>query len=119
MPAILQEPADLYVFISPNAVTFAGRLLEGHSLPDGARLAAVGSGTAQALQQAGFKVDLLPDARFDSEGLLALPELSRLAGRRVVIVRGEGGRPLLGDELRARGADVVYAEVYRRSRPEM
>jgi uroporphyrinogen-III synthase len=115
---ILQQPTDLYIFISPNAVSFARRLLDGHALSTGAKLAAVGSGTAQALQQAGFRVDLLPDIRFDSEGLLALPELSQLLGCRVVIVRGEGGRPLLGDELRARGADLVYAEVYRRSRPE-
>jgi len=40
-----------------------------------------------------------------------------LAGRRVVIFRGDGGRELLGDSLRARGAEVSYAECYRRSRP--
>jgi uroporphyrinogen-III synthase len=39
-------------------------------------------------------------------------------GQQVLIVRGEGGRPLLGDSLRARGAKVGYAEVYRRVRPQ-
>ena len=54
---------------------------------------------------------------FDSEALLALPEMRDLAGKRVVIFRGDGGRELLGDTLIARGAIVEYAECYRRSKP--
>jgi uroporphyrinogen-III synthase len=46
-----------------------------------------------------------------------LPEFRQVAGRRVVIVRGNDGRPLLGDALRERGAEVVYAEVYARRLP--
>jgi uroporphyrinogen-III synthase len=114
---LLRQPVDLCIFISPNAVSYTMRLLGEHSLPCGARLAAVGDATARALQVAGYPVDLQPPERFDSEGLLALPELADMAGRRVVIVRGVGGRALLGDALKARGADVVYAEVYRRVRP--
>jgi uroporphyrinogen-III synthase len=115
---LLCGPADLFVFISPNAVTYARRLLAGRALTSGARIAAVGSATAKALLEAGFRVDLQPRERFDSEGLLALPDLASLHGQRVVIVRGEGGRALLGDTLQARGADLDYAEVYRRGRPD-
>ena len=114
---VLAQPADLYIFISPNAVNFALHLLDRNRLPVAAKLAAVGKATAQALLEAGFIVDLLPEERFDSEGLLALPEMSQVAGRRIVIIRGEGGRPLLGDTLEARGAELVYAEVYRRCCP--
>ena len=46
-----------------------------------------------------------------------MPELAAMAGRRVLIVRGEGGRALLGEVLAARGARVQFAEVYRRVRP--
>jgi len=114
---LLLQPADLFIFISPNAVSHAMRLLGKHSLPHGARLAAVGDATARALLEAGYAVDLQPTDRYDSEGLLALPELMRMAGQRVVIVRGEGGRALLGDTLKARGAELAYAEVYRRACP--
>ncbi len=107
----------ILIFVSPNAVSFGLRLLRGGSLPRQALLAAVGKGTALALREAGYPVDLIPEQNFDSEGLLALPELRQVAGRQVVIVRGDGGRPLLGDTLQERKAELVYAEVYQRHCP--
>ena len=115
----LMAAHGIVIFISPNAVEFGLSLLHGKRLPDGIRLAAVGKATAEALRIAGYRVGLLPSAGFDSEGLLSLPELQQVAGQTVVIVRGEGGRPLLGDTLRQRGARVVYAEVYRRRCPDV
>ncbi|MBL3589640.1 MAG: uroporphyrinogen-III synthase [gamma proteobacterium endosymbiont of Lamellibrachia anaximandri] len=108
---------DTLIFVSPNAVTFGLQLLDGERLPDGIRLAAVGKGTARVLMQAGYPPDVVPPTRFDSEGLLATPELQQIVGRRIVIVRGVGGRALLGETLKQRGAEVSYAEVYRRQRP--
>jgi uroporphyrinogen-III synthase len=114
---LLRQPADTVIFISPNAVTFACQLL-GEERLAAVRIGAVGKATAHALAQAGYAVDLIPAGRYDSEGLLALPELQRMQGQRLLIVRGAGGRTLLGDSLRARGAKVGYAEVYRRVRPQ-
>ena len=113
----LEQSWDLMIFISPNAVRHANELLEG-AAPKARHLAAVGEATARTLRELDLSPDLIPTDRQDSEGLLDLPELQSMADRRVLIVRGEGGRPLLGDSLRARGAKVGYAEVYRRSRPK-
>jgi len=114
---LLGEARGLVVFVSPNAVEFARGMLPAGGLPAPVQVAAVGEATARALVRAGYQADLLPSRGFDSEGLLALPELQAVRGREVLIVRGEGGRALLGDLLRQRGARVAYAEVYRRGRP--
>jgi uroporphyrinogen-III synthase len=109
---------DIAIFISPNAVTHGLALLPSHALPPGLKIGAVGAGTARALQYAGVETHILPEGRFDSEALLETPALQQVTGQRIIIFRGEGGRPLLGDSLQQRDAEVVYAEVYRRVRPE-
>jgi uroporphyrinogen-III synthase len=114
---LLAQSWDMLYFVSPNAVEHALALVSDGSWPQVAKIAAVGRATAQALTDAGRAPNLVPEQRFDSETLLAMPELADMRGRRVLIVRGDGGRTLLADTLRARGAEVVYAEVYRRLRP--
>ncbi len=102
---------DWAIFTSANAVESA---LEQCSAPLAARHAAVGRATARALEQRGIKVDACPESA-NSEGLLELQEFAALAGRGVLLVKGSGGRELLRDALRARGADVLELAVYRRS----
>ncbi|AGA90154.1 uroporphyrinogen-III synthase [Thioflavicoccus mobilis 8321] len=116
---LFAERWDLLVFVSRNAVELALALLPAGRLPTGPRLAAVGRATAEALAAAGRGPDLVPAGRYDSETLLALPELADVRGWRVLIVRGEGGRALLRDTLASRGAEVAYAEVYRRVLPSV
>ncbi|HEY0722227.1 MAG TPA: uroporphyrinogen-III synthase [Gammaproteobacteria bacterium] len=115
---LLDHLADywLAIFISPNAVRFGIEAAARHGgVPAPLLLAAVGEGSRRELEsRLGRAVDLVPGERFDSEGLLALPQLQQVANRRVVIFRGNGGRELLAETLRARGAQVDYAEVYRR-----
>ena len=101
---------EIVVFTSAAAVRFAAKL---SSLRCQARIVAPGSGTAAALRRAGLGDVLLP-ARADSEGLLAMPPLRHLRGRRVAIVGAPGGRDLLQRGLGARGARVTRAHVYRR-----
>ena len=106
---------DLAIFVSPNAVRAALTVLARHGgLPPGLQLAAVGQATARALRAAGAAQVLAPAERFDSEALLELLPPARVAGKRVLILRGNGGRELLGDTLAARGARVSHAECYRR-----
>jgi uroporphyrinogen-III synthase len=115
---------NLAIFISPNAVQYGiaairavGAVLPTPLKPD-LQIATVGKGSAQALRDLGITQVIAPTERFDSEGLLALPELQNIAGWRVMIFRGDGGRELLGDTLKARGATVEYATCYRRSKPQ-
>ena len=111
---------DLAIFISPNAVEhgIAAMRAAGLAFPPQLRIATVGQGSAKALRELGTPNIIAPTERFDSEGLLALPELRDVAGWKVLILRGDGGRELLGDTLKARGAAVEYAACYRRSKPQ-
>src|SRR3990167_5142020 len=102
------EQFDLAIFISPNAVNRVMNQVRAKRVwPSDLRCAAVGKGSAKALERFGCDAVIVPQGRFDSEALLALPELQDMAGKRVVIFRGEGGRELLGDELVRRGADLA------------
>ncbi len=107
----------LLIFVSPNAVEWGLKLFP-QRLPQGAAVAAVGARTAELLQQSGIEVAIVPPGRSDSEALLAMAALQQVSAKRVAIVRGNGGRSLLGDTLKARGAEVEYVEVYRRSQPQ-
>ncbi|HSM99449.1 MAG TPA: uroporphyrinogen-III synthase, partial [Rudaea sp.] len=58
-----------------------------------------------------------PRERQDSEGLLALPELGDLRGRRVALISAPGGRETLVQTLRARRARLTRVDTYRRDAP--
>jgi len=110
------------IFVSRNAARFADEIAGG--LAAGLRqksVFAVGDATAQEL--AGRKVYhvTVPEQPSGSETLLGMGELNTalISGANVLIVRGNEGRELLKDSLQDRGASVRYAEVYRRSRPEI
>ncbi|WP_456379682.1 uroporphyrinogen-III synthase [Thiolapillus sp.] len=107
---------SLLIFVSVNAVVHAFPLLPDE-LPLDLQIAAIGAATAAALEERGLSATLVPEQRFDSEGLLALDALSDMRGRQAIIVRGRGGRGLLKQELEKRGAEVAYAEVYERRLP--
>lgn len=111
---------DWAICISSNAVQQAlPRLLDRlGAVPDHLRFAAVGPSTAAELARFGINDLLVPASGFDSEALLALPQMQQVAGRRFMIFRGIGGRETLAETLRARGASVDYAECYRRVNPQ-
>ena len=112
------EGFDIAIFISPTAVAKADAAVRGRrDWPARLRYAAIGSGTAAALRKIGVAEMVVPQGRGDSDALAALPELAAVTGRRVVIFRGQGGREALSDTLLARGAQVEYAECYRRALP--
>jgi uroporphyrinogen-III synthase len=106
---------DYAVFVSANAVEYG--VGDPASWPAQLVALAPGPGTASALAAVGIEQVRIPATTMDSEGLLALPELADVAGKRIVIYRGSGGRELLGETLSERGAEVDYVECYRRAKP--
>ena len=107
---------SLCIFISANAVRFGLPQLgpELVRYPD-LTVIAVGNKTRDTLEAEGIQARV--PVRADSEGLLAMPELSAPDSRDVVIVKGEGGRKLLASELIRRGACVTEWACYRRFWP--
>lgn len=108
---------DGLIFVSANAARYGLDAAADywpqwpHRLP----AFAVGERTAALLRAAGLTV-MVP-AQADSEGLLALPALQDVRGRKFLLWRGEGGRELLAETLRARGATLDVLELYRREFP--
>ena len=107
---------DLLFVLSQHAVSFAHAQLEREGLkwPAAAHYFAIGRTTALALHTVSGYDIRYPQDREISEVLLQLPELQNIAGKRALILRGNGGRELIGDTLTARGAEVTFCECYQR-----
>ena len=116
--ALRLDGIDLACFVSPNAVDKAlSVMLADRAWPARLWAATVGRSSELALARFGVTQVIAPRDRFDSEALLELPQLRDMTGKRVIIFRGDGGRELLGDTLRQRGATVEYVTCYRRGKP--
>ncbi len=117
------ERYALVAFVSPNAIdaAFARRADWPASVP----LAVMGEGSRQALAAHGVTAAAtriyspLDTERTDSQTLLAALDLPALAGREVLILRGESGRELLADALAAAGVQVTQVAAYRRAAPRL
>ena len=78
------------------------------------RVFALGQATADALRRVGIDAVEVPQEA-TSEGLLALPGLRSLTSKQVGVITAPGGRGLLAERLRERGAKLAIAEVYARA----
>ena len=112
------ETYDWAIFISSNAVQNGMPRLIKKGIPQTLKLAAIGPVTATELRNFGLKEVLVPKDRFDSESLLTMPEMTNVAGKKIIIVRGIGGRDVLAETLKIRGATVTFAECYQRINPQ-
>ncbi len=106
------------IFVSTNAARFGLAWIDRFwpQFPAGVEVLAVGPATAAALQQLPCEVQVSP-AGMQSEDILALPLLNRVDDRKIALFRGVGGRELLAETLRRRGARVDYIETYERRPP--
>jgi uroporphyrinogen III methyltransferase/synthase len=126
----------LVVFVSPNAIDHAFAALSS-AWPSQIPIGVVGPGSVAALGRQGVTAptytiispatgamvtETPTDPRYDSEALYAAIEAhfgaDGLKDKRILIVRGDGGREWLADALSAAGAKVEKVAAYRRIVPE-
>ncbi len=105
------------IFVSSNAARLGAQLVDDYwpQFPVAVKMAAIGRTTKLTLESILNQPVLTPPQGSDSEALLGLAELSNVAGMRIAIFRGIGGRELLANTLEERGAEVHYVELYTRS----
>ena len=116
---------DTVIFVSQNAVHHGFLLVEKYlpQLPHGLDYLAVGKVTAEhvetQLRRLGDGSEVVYAAgSMNSEALLALPQMCNVADKKILIMRGVGGRPTIATVLKQRGATVDHAELYTRALPE-
>ncbi len=115
------EQFSLAIFISANAVDEGMQAINQRrdGLPSSIEIAVIGPSTAHALRKWQLAPNICPAPPYNSESLLAEPTLRQVDGKRILIVRGEGGREQLANTLRERGAIVEYAIAYSRRQPQL
>jgi uroporphyrinogen-III synthase len=115
------ERYAMVAFVSPNAIDAAFAIRR--EWPEQVAIAVVGEGSRAALAQYGITsanatiISPTNRMRTDSQTLLEVLDVAALAGKRVLIVRGETGRELLADALLANGIEVEKVAAYRRIAP--
>ncbi len=116
----------IVIFVSQNAVTHSWQWIDNYwpQFPGGVQCLAVGVKTQQTLaKHLAAHAIVMPqrinsDSAMDSESLLAQAELQQVAGKKILIFRGCGGRTKLQDVLSERGAQVEHCELYERCVPQ-
>jgi uroporphyrinogen III methyltransferase / synthase len=115
-PSLDPAPYDLVCVTSPNGAHALLERLDDTVHPPGdarslagAKVAAIGPGTARALAEHGIQADVLPE-RSVAESLVEA--LVDIPVSHALIARAREARDVLPDALRARGAQVDVLELY-------
>ncbi len=106
------------IFVSKNAARIACEWLDDcwPMLPINVHWLGIGQGTTQTLIEEG--IPALSNPGNTSEALLSWLKPVKMTGQKILIVRGVGGRTILGDKLEEKGAKVSYLSLYERKKPE-
>jgi len=108
-----REGADYVILTSKTGVELAA---EAGWEPGDATVCAIGASTADALREADYAVDVVPE-EYTSSGLVAALE-GEVDGASVEVARSDHGSPVLTDGLADAGADVHETVLYRLVRPD-
>jgi uroporphyrinogen-III synthase len=114
---------QLVFFVSPNAAEwFFSQQTEPTFWPTSLQAASPGPGTSAVLRRCGVPSNLIVEPaadapQFDSESLWFVLRNQSWARASVLVVRGDGGRDWLAEQLREAGAEVKFVSAYRRTAP--
>jgi len=121
LDALARDRYQWVVFTSANGVDIffrrlreAGRDARAFA---GARVCAIGPGTAAALAAHGLRADLVPE-EFVAESVVEALRLHLRPGNRVLVPRAESARPELVEGLRSCGAKVAEVTLYHAAVPK-
>lgn len=103
------KQADIVIFTSPNSVSCFPK-----NPPQLPIVLAIGEGTRNALVQNGLQTHYALDPPYNSEQLLKIPPLQTIRAKKILIIKGQGGRTQLRDTLQQRGAFVTSIDLYKR-----
>lgn len=110
---------DGVFIVSPTAASLGLKALADYwpQWPVAIGWLAIGQSTAELMRDYG--IDAIVPLQETSEGLLQLPQLQSLKkGQRLLVLRGEGGRNLVRDNLQNQGVNVDYVNLYQRQLPQ-
>jgi len=118
----------ILIFVSQNAVTHGFEWIEDFwpQFPVGLECLAIGSKTQAAMNTALLRYSILASdplgpltaSAMNSEALLDTAALQYVDDKKILILRGVGGRTTLHDVLAERGAKVRHCELYYRQVPD-
>jgi uroporphyrinogen-III synthase len=118
----LLPATDLAVFVSPNAVECSMRMLQTE-WPKNLPIAVVGGGSLEALSHHGITAQhgytiYAPSnpSEWDSEGLWKILNQAQTswAGKKILFLKGIGGRAWLGEQFLLQGAEIHSVATYKR-----
>lgn len=107
---------DLIFFTSKNVMLFSNTVikLKQNIWTKNIKYYAIGRATALTVKKFfGYEVEY-PSLKENSEHLMQLPSLKNIKGKTALILRGNGGRNVLSNTLKKRGATVIFCECYKR-----
>lgn len=110
---------NIVMFFSANAVKnfFSYLNNENIVLPSSIKVITIGKASANALKQyTNIKTEIPEHAT--SENLLTLPILQNVKHQQILLIKGEGGRSLVEEQLLMQKAIVYKIEVYKRILPK-
>ncbi len=108
------ETANNVIFQSKNAVRYSKNLHKGLQKNKKAKIYCLGKYTKIELQKIFNNKIVHPDSKYSSESLLELIAKENINKENFMIIKGEGGRDYLENNLRDLGCNVKTVNTYRR-----